>query len=595
MHYKDIPGNDEALKRLKYRLGKETNEDKIIAFVGAGASCGPYPSWGQLSMSLVDFALRRGMCSAEEARQWAAKIGEHPERITSQIKNKLPEVIYKEFVKETFSPKGKEPYTEIHWLIQQLPLKGLVTTNYDQCALNVASIRCESHITPAIWNDSASMLPWLQGNFELSSFNILHAHGIWTHPDSVIMTKDEYSRAYSESDLRRVLENLWLRDTLLFVGFSFNDKWIEFLSSNIIANHNETTLKHFAFIGLDQENDIYTPDMRVMYINQFRIEPIFYYFNNDDHSVLNQIILDLTGVNPNYLAERLERNLPYNKFIDEENTNNKSLKLNFRSVAISSGKGGVGKSITTLNLAVALSEAGARVLVLDADFGLANIDVMLGLRVEKNLSHVLAGESTLNEVIINGPSGIKLIPSSSGIGNMLNLSPSQTAGMMRAFLELDYEFDFLLVDTPSGLEDNVLNFCIAADDLYVIVQDEATSLTDSYALIKMLHKNFNLDRANILINQVNYYKEAQDTFLKMHKVVDRFLDVTLNYTGFIPTDDSIKKSLRRQMPVITSAPRCRSSNAFQKVADDLLSRANTLKLDSTFEDFLEKLVSTIYR
>ena len=160
-------------------------------------------------------------------------------------------------------------------------------------------------------------------------------------------------------------------------------------------------------------------------------------------------------------------------------------------IAVTGGKGGVGKTNVTLNTAISLAQQGKRVMVLDADLGLANVDVLLGLRVEKNLSHVLSGECTLDEVLVEGPYGIKIAPATSGSQSMTELTPTEHAGLIRAFSELQSKIDVLIVDTAAGISDMVLSFSKASQDIMMVVCDEPTSLTDAYALIKILNKEQN--------------------------------------------------------------------------------------------------------
>lgn len=163
-------------------------------------------------------------------------------------------------------------------------------------------------------------------------------------------------------------------------------------------------------------------------------------------------------------------------------------------IAVSGGKGGVGKTNVTLNVAGAMAAQGKRVLVLDADLGLANVDVMLGLRVHRNLSHVLAGECTLDDIIVEGPYGMMIVPATSGTQSMVELSPVQHAELIRAFSEMKTQVDVLLVDTAAGISDMVLSFTRAAQDIMVVVCDEPTSITDAYALIKILSKDHGVFR-----------------------------------------------------------------------------------------------------
>lgn len=223
-------------------------------------------------------------------------------------------------------------------------------------------------------------------------------------------------------------------------------------------------------------------------------------------------------------------------------------------IAVTGGKGGVGKTNITLNTAVAMAKQGQRVLVLDADLGLANVDVMLGLRVDKNLSHVLSGECTLDEVLVTGPHGVKIAPATSGSQSMTELTPTQHAGLIRAFSELKAPIDVLIVDTAAGISDMVLSFSRAAQDILVVVCDEPTSLTDAYALIKILNREHGVFKFKVVANMVRNVREGQELFKKLSKVTGRFLDVALELVATVPFDENIRKAVRKQTPIVDAFP-----------------------------------------
>jgi flagellar biosynthesis protein FlhG len=237
-----------------------------------------------------------------------------------------------------------------------------------------------------------------------------------------------------------------------------------------------------------------------------------------------------------------------------------------RVIAITSGKGGVGKTNVSVNLSVALSDTGKRVMLLDADLGLANVDVLLGLRPESNLSHVIDGKRTLEEVIVKGPSGIMVVPAASGVKRLAELSSIENAGLIRAFSELNHDIDTLIIDTAAGINESVTSFSRAAQEVVVVVCDEPASITDAYALIKVLSTDFGLHRFRVLANQVQSAQEGRDLFSKISRVTDRYLDVTLEFMGVVPHDDYLRKAVRKQRPVVQAYPRSRSSLAFKNLA-----------------------------
>lgn len=260
-------------------------------------------------------------------------------------------------------------------------------------------------------------------------------------------------------------------------------------------------------------------------------------------------------------------------------------------IAVTGGKGGVGKTNVTLNTAISMAKQGKRVMVLDADLGLANVDVMLGLRVEKNLSHVLSGECTLDEVLVEGPHGIRIAPATSGTQSMTELTPTEHAGLIRAFSELRYDIDVLIVDTAAGISDMVLSFSRAAQDIMVVVCDEPTSLTDAYALIKILNREHGVFRFKIIANMVRNLREGQELFAKLSKVTNRFLDVALELVATIPYDENIRKAVRKQKAIVDAFPSSPASLAINKLAQNALSWPIPSQPGGHLEFFIEQLVA----
>ena len=260
-------------------------------------------------------------------------------------------------------------------------------------------------------------------------------------------------------------------------------------------------------------------------------------------------------------------------------------------IAVTGGKGGVGKTNVTLNTAISLAQQGKRVMVLDADLGLANVDVLLGLRVEKNLSHVLSGECTLDDVLVEGPYGIKIAPATSGSQSMTELTPTEHAGLIRAFGELRTQIDVLIVDTAAGISDMVLSFSRASQDIMMVVCDEPTSLTDAYALIKILNKDHGVFRFKIVANMVRHPREGQELFAKLTKVTDRFLDVALELVATIPFDENVRKSVRKQKAIVDAYPTSPAAIAIRKLAKQAIDWPIPRQPGGHLEFFLEQLVS----
>jgi flagellar biosynthesis protein FlhG len=260
-------------------------------------------------------------------------------------------------------------------------------------------------------------------------------------------------------------------------------------------------------------------------------------------------------------------------------------------IAVTGGKGGVGKTNVTLNTAISLAQQGKRVMVLDADLGLANVDVLLGLRVEKNLSHVLSGECTLDEVLVEGPYGIKIAPATSGSQSMTELTPTEHAGLIRAFSELQSQIDVLIVDTAAGISDMVLSFSKASQDIMMVVCDEPTSLTDAYALIKILNKEHGIFRFKIVANMVRSMREGDELFSKLTKVTNRFLDVALELVAVIPFDENVRKSVRKQKAVVEAFPTSPASMAIRRLAKKAMEWPIPNQPGGHLEFFLEQLVT----
>ncbi|MFQ3220251.1 MAG: flagellar biosynthesis protein FlhG [Paraglaciecola sp.] len=260
-------------------------------------------------------------------------------------------------------------------------------------------------------------------------------------------------------------------------------------------------------------------------------------------------------------------------------------------IAVTGGKGGVGKTNISLNTAIAMAQQGKRVMVLDADLGLANVDVLLGLRVVNNLSHVLSGEYTLDEVLVEGPYGIKIAPATSGNQSMTELTHAEHAGLIRAFSELQTEIDVLIVDTAAGISDMVLSFSRACQDIMVVVCDEPTSLTDAYALIKILNKNHGVFRFKIVANMVRNMREGQELFSKLTKVTNRFLDVALELVSTVPFDENMRKAVRKQKAIVDLYPTSPAAIAIRKLAQQAASWPIPSQPGGHLEFFLEQLIS----
>ncbi|MEW6444916.1 MAG: MinD/ParA family protein [Pseudomonadota bacterium] len=259
-------------------------------------------------------------------------------------------------------------------------------------------------------------------------------------------------------------------------------------------------------------------------------------------------------------------------------------------LAVTSGKGGVGKTNVSVNLASALARHGQQVMLMDADLAMANVDVLLGIHPKLNLSHVIDGTHSLQEVIVEGPSGIHVVPASSGVKKMADLGPRENAGLIHAFSELTIPLDTLIIDTAAGISDSVVSFARAAREVLVVVCDEPASLTDAYAMIKVLSREHGVERFHVIANMTHTPDEGRKLFMKLANVCDRFLDVTLNFLGAVPFDEYLRKAVQRQQPVVEAYNASRAARAFTQMAERIAKWPRPSGPDGRLEFFIERLV-----
>jgi len=242
-------------------------------------------------------------------------------------------------------------------------------------------------------------------------------------------------------------------------------------------------------------------------------------------------------------------------------------------ISISSGKGGVGKTNIVANLALALTRLGKRVLILDADLGLANIDILLGLTPRYTIEHLLTGQQRLQDILVPGPEGMVILPAGSGIPELTDLNEGQKLFLLNEMDQLSQRIDLLLIDTGAGISANVLYFNLAAQESIIIITPEPTSLTDAYALIKVLATRHQKKHFIVLANAVANEQEAKEVFRKISLVADRFLDsVSLDYLGFIPLDEHVLKAVRKQKAVLELFPQSPAGKSFMVLSQRLLDR-----------------------
>jgi len=261
-----------------------------------------------------------------------------------------------------------------------------------------------------------------------------------------------------------------------------------------------------------------------------------------------------------------------------------------RVIAVTSGKGGVGKTNVAANLAVTLAQAGHDVMLLDADLGLANVDVLLGLQPRFNLAHVVSGEADLDCTIVEGPAGVRIVPASSGNRTMLDLTPQAQAAIVQSFSELASPPDTLIVDTAAGIDHRVARFALAAQHALVVVCDEPSSITDAYALIKVFSRDYGIARFQIVTNMTEDAAGGRRLFDKINTVSSQFLDVVLRHVGNVPDDALLRRAVQEQRAVVEAYPRAAAARAFRQLGTAVLRLPERSRPSGSIQFFFETLV-----
>jgi flagellar biosynthesis protein FlhG len=243
-----------------------------------------------------------------------------------------------------------------------------------------------------------------------------------------------------------------------------------------------------------------------------------------------------------------------------------------RVVAVTSGKGGVGKTHVACNLAVLAARAGRRVLVLDADLGLANADIVLGVAPHYHLGHLLEGSVPLGDILAEGPEGVRVLAASTGVQELTQLDDQQKLRLVSALDEIEDRFDLVLIDCGAGIGDNVLFFAGAAQEALLVISPEPTSLTDAYAAVKVLSQQGGVERFSVVVNPVPTEAHGREVFGTLTRVTDRFLTARVSFLGHVPRDENLQRALMAQRPVVDLFPRSPSSRALGEIARRLLER-----------------------
>jgi flagellar biosynthesis protein FlhG len=246
-----------------------------------------------------------------------------------------------------------------------------------------------------------------------------------------------------------------------------------------------------------------------------------------------------------------------------------------RVIAVTSGKGGVGKTSMSTNLAILLAQRHHRVLVFDADLGLANVDVLLGLHPTHTLQHVLYGECALTDVLITGPNDVRIVPGASGMVELANLDDAQRSKLVEQLGRLGDEADIVIVDTSPGVSRNVIGFAAAADEVFIVTTPEPTAMTDAYAIIKVIARENVHSRIRLLVNMVGDEREANEVTDKMLLVAKQFLNVEVEPVGFVPHDRNVSLAIHQRRPFVLSYPRSLATVSLQRIAGRVEGQAET--------------------
>lgn len=296
-------------------------------------------------------------------------------------------------------------------------------------------------------------------------------------------------------------------------------------------------------------------------------------------------------------AERLRQiieNLKMRQVVSQASILNNIKKRAAKVITVTSGKGGVGKTNITVNLAIALSDMGKRVTILDADFGLANIDVMLGIIPKYTLADVIYDNKNIFDVLSNGPRNIRFLSGGSGIEELVKLDKDHIEKFLTNIALLDRLSDVILIDTGAGLSDNVMSFVMAADEVILVTTPEPTSITDAYALIKMVSNRDKDKKIRVIVNRAEDAKEANDILNKLSIVTGKFLELKLEPLGFVLYDELVIKAVKMQQPFLLSFPKSQASKHIKDIGAKILDiKPDKVNVENTENVGIKSFVSRI--
>ena len=267
--------------------------------------------------------------------------------------------------------------------------------------------------------------------------------------------------------------------------------------------------------------------------------------------------------------------------------NNSSTQI----IGIASGKGGVGKTTVSVNLAVTLASLGKKVMIFDADLGLANAQLALGCRTPYNFSHVLSGEKTLSEIIVEGPMGVKLVPGASGMQHMASLNSTATAGIVQAFSEIEVDLDYFIVDLAAGLSDTVMTFMRACQHRFIVLKNEPSSIADAYGTIKVMVQEYQLDHISLIPNGVVSQNEGEQLYGSINSVIQNFLGSQVGYLHSISQDEMVLRAIKASQPLISFAPSSIATRDFKALAKVVLSLDSEIPMNGGLQFFIERLAA----
>ena len=258
-------------------------------------------------------------------------------------------------------------------------------------------------------------------------------------------------------------------------------------------------------------------------------------------------------------------------------------------IGIASGKGGVGKTTVSVNLAVMLASLGKKVMIFDADLGLANAQLALGCRTPFNFSHVLSGEKTLDEIIVEGPSGVKLVPGASGMQHMASLNEAETAGIIQSFSDVDEDLDYFIVDLAAGLSNTVMTFMRACQHRFIVLKNEPSSIADAYGTIKVMIQEHQLDNISLIPNGVASQNEGERLYGSINSVIQNFLGSRVDYLHSITQDEMVLRSIKAGQPLVSFAPSSIASRDFRALAKVVTSLESDIPMNGGLQFFVERL------